>query len=51
MFLLTYREQQIVVVFFLIFLLGLGVKQWRAHHSISLLKKSTHAVEDGRLAR
>lgn len=42
MFFLTRQEQQVIVLFFLIFLLGLGVKQWRAKHALGLLRYSPH---------
>ncbi len=35
MFFLTRREQQIIVAFFLTFLLGFGVKAWRGHAAIT----------------
>jgi len=34
MFLLTRREQCVIVSLLLIFLIGMGVKQWRQAHGI-----------------
>lgn len=34
MFSLTRREQLLIVAFFFVFLLGLGMKQWRSYNTL-----------------